>query len=104
MTKKEFFNKKIIPQIQEQIWTYEYHLIRSRFILAQLQKELETLEKSEVFIPGEIAQEAIQKKEREKEVLIKEIEEAKRNIQVLPLLKAGEEKFLEYFKDTIKNL
>jgi septal ring factor EnvC (AmiA/AmiB activator) len=104
MTKKDFFTKKIIPQIQEQIWTYEYHLIRSQFILDQLQKELELLETSQLYTPGENVEEVMAKKEREKKTLRKEIEEAKRNLQVLPMLKAGEERFLEFFKKAIKKL
>jgi len=104
MTKKEFFIQKIIPQIQEQIWTYEYHLIRSQFALEQLQKELEMLESAQVFKPGEVPEKVLQERKAQKENLRKEIEEAKRNIAVLPLLKAGEERFLEYFKQVVEKL
>ncbi len=104
MTKKEFFIQKIIPQIQEQIWTYEYHLIRSQFALEQLQKELEMLESAQIFKPGEVPEKVLQERKAQKENLRKEIEEAKRNIAVLPLLKAGEERFLEYFKQVVEKL
>ncbi len=104
MTKKEFFIQKIIPQIQEQIWTYEYHLIRSQFALEQLQKELEMLESAQIFKPSEVPEKVLQERKAQKENLRKEIEEAKRNIAVLPLLKAGEERFLEYFKQVVEKL
>jgi len=104
MTKKEFFIKKIIPQIQEQIWTYEYHLIRSQYALEQLQRELEMLEKTQVLRPGEISEEVLKERQSQKENLEREIEEAKRNIAILPLLKAGEERFLEYFKGIVEKL
>jgi len=100
MTKKEFFIKKIIPQIQEQIWTYEYHIIRNQFALERLKRQLRVFERSQVLKPGE----KFTEREAEKESIKREIEEAKRNLQVLPLLKAGEEEFLEYFQKVVQSL
>jgi hypothetical protein len=104
MTKKEFFVKKIIPQIEEQIFTYEYHLIRSQYALDQLQKELVALEQKRPLKPGEEPEKVLRETQIQKGNLKREIEEAKRNIAVLPLLKSGEERFLEYFKKIVEKL
>jgi len=53
MTKKEFFTKKIIPQIEEQIFGYDFQLIRNQYILERLEKELDNLEKVPVLRAGD---------------------------------------------------
>lgn len=103
MTKKEFFLQKIIPEIETQIWTYEYHLIRTQFILEELKKQLEEIEKIRIYLPQENPEQKIQI-EKEKEQIKKQIEEAQKNLTIIPLLKAGEEKFLSYFKELVEKM
>jgi microcompartment protein CcmL/EutN len=106
MTKKEFFTKKIIPRIEEQIFEYDFQLIRNQYILERLEKELEKLEKnSRYFGQGDNVEKILEEKERREEAeLEQQIEEVKRNIAYLPLMKEEEEKFLEYFKELIEKL
>jgi septal ring factor EnvC (AmiA/AmiB activator) len=104
MTKKEFFTKKVIPQIEEQIFSYEFQLIRNQYILERLEKELENLEKSPVFQAGDNVEKMLREKAQRKAEIQKQIEEVKRNIAYLPLMKEEEEKFLNYFKNLVEKL
>jgi septal ring factor EnvC (AmiA/AmiB activator) len=104
MTKKEFFIKKVIPQIEEQIFNYEFQLIRNQYILERLEKELESLEKDFVFQAGDNVEKILREKAQRKAEIKQQIEEVKRNLAYLPLLKEEEEKFLEYFKKIVEKL
>jgi hypothetical protein len=104
MTKKEFFTKKIIPQIEEQIFGYEFQLIRNQYILERLEKDLENLEKTPVFQAGDNVEKILKERGQRKAELEQQIEEVKRNIAYLPLMKKEEEKFLDYFKGLIEKL
>jgi cell fate (sporulation/competence/biofilm development) regulator YmcA (YheA/YmcA/DUF963 family) len=104
MTKKEFFTKKIIPQIEEQIFGYEFQLIRNQYILERLEKELDNLEKTPVFRAGDNVEKILKERAEKKAEIEQQIEEVKRNIEYLPLMKEEEEKFLEYFKEYIEKL
>jgi len=104
MTKKEFFTKKIIPQIEEQIFGYEFQLIRNQYILERLEKELDNLEKTPVLRAGDNVEKILKERNERKTELEQQIEEVKRNIAYLPLMKEEEEKFLEYFKEYIEKL
>jgi hypothetical protein len=104
MTKKEFFTKKIIPQIEEQIFGYEFQLIRNQYILERLKKDLENLERTPLFQPGENGEKILKERNERKVELEQQIEEIKRNIAYLPLMKEEEEKFLNYFKKLVEKL
>jgi hypothetical protein len=104
MTKKEFFTKKIIPRIEEQIFEYDFQLIRNQYILERLEKELDNLEKTPVFRAGDNVEKILKERGERKAELEQQIEEVKRNIAYLPLMKEEEEKFLEYFKGLIEKL
>jgi hypothetical protein len=104
MTKKEFFTKKIIPRIEEQIFEYDFQLIRNQYILERLEKELDNLEKAPVFQAGDDVERILKERGQRKAEIEKQIEEVKRNIAYLPLMKEEEEKFLEYFKSLIEKL
>jgi hypothetical protein len=104
MTKKEFFTKKIIPQIEEQIFGYEFQLIRNQYILERLNEDLEALEKTPVFQARDDVEKILKEREEKKAQLKQQIEEVKRNIAYLPLMKKEEEKFLDYFKNLIEKL
>jgi cell fate (sporulation/competence/biofilm development) regulator YmcA (YheA/YmcA/DUF963 family) len=104
MTKKEFFTKKVIPQIEEQIFGYEFQLVRNQYILQRLEKELEKLEKTPVFQAGDNVEKILKERAEKKAEIEQQIEEVKRNIEYLPLMKEEEEKFLEYFKEYIEKL
>jgi len=104
MTKKEFFIKKVIPQIEEQIFNYEFQLIRNQYILERLGKELENLEKSPVFQVGDNVEKMLRERAQRKTEIQKQIEEIKKNIAYLPLMKKEEEKFLDYFKNLVEKL
>jgi hypothetical protein len=104
MTKKEFFTKKIIPQIEEQIFGYEFQLIRNQYILERLEKELDNLEKTPVFRAGDNVEKILKERNEKKAEIEQQIEEVKRNIEYLPLMKEEEEKFLGYFKEYIEKL
>jgi hypothetical protein len=104
MTKKEFFTKKIIPQIEEQIFGYEFQLIRNQYILDRLEKSLEDLEKTPVFQVGDNVEKILKERGQRKAELEEQIKEVKKNIDYLPLLKEEEEKFLEYFKNLVEKL
>jgi cell fate (sporulation/competence/biofilm development) regulator YmcA (YheA/YmcA/DUF963 family) len=104
MTKKEFFTKKVIPQIEEQIFGYEFQLVRNQYILQRLEKELEKLEKTPIFQAGDNVEKILKERAEKKAEIEQQIEEVKRNIEYLPLMKEEEEKFLEYFKEYIEKL
>jgi hypothetical protein len=104
MTKKEFFTKKIIPQIEEQIFGYELQLIRNQYILERLNEDLEALEKAPVFQARDDVEKILKKREERKAQLRQQIEEVKRNIAYLPLMKEEEERFLDYFRNLVENL
>jgi hypothetical protein len=104
MTKKEFFTKKIIPQIEEQIFGYEFQLIRNQYILERLEKDLENLEKTPVFQAGEDVEKILKMRSQRKAKLEQQIKEVQENIAYLPLMKEEEEKFLNYFKDFVEKL
>jgi len=104
MTKKEFFTKKIIPRIEEQIFEYDFQLIRNQYILERLEKELDNLKKTPVFRAGDNVEKILKERNERKTELEQQIEEVKRNIAYLPLMKKEEEKFLDYFKDLIEKL
>lgn len=104
MTKKEFFTKKIIPQIEEQIFNYEFQLIRNQYILERLEKDLKDLEKTPVFQAGENVEKALRERGQRKAELEQQIEEVKRNIAYLPLMREEEKKFLEYFKNLTERM
>jgi hypothetical protein len=104
MTKKEFFTKKIIPRIEEQIFEYDFQLIRNQYILERLEKELDNLEKTPVFRAGDNVEKILKERGERKAELEQQIEEVKRNIAYLPLMKEEEEKFLNYFKELIEKL
>jgi hypothetical protein len=104
MTKKEFFTKKIIPRIEEQIFEYDFQLIRNQYILERLEKELDNLEKAPVFQAGDDVERILKERGQRKAEIEQQIEEVKRNIAYLPLMKEEEEKFLEYFKGLIEKL
>jgi|YelNatPaOPRAMG01_1025707.scaffolds.fasta_scaffold03444_11 hypothetical protein len=104
MTKKDFFIKKVIPQIEEQIFGYEFQLIRNQYILEKLKKELDNLEKSTVFQAGDNIEKILKEKAKRKAEIQQQIEEVKRNLTYLPLLKEEEEKFLEHFKKIVEKL
>ena len=104
MTKKEFFTKKIIPKIEEQIFEYDFQLIRNQYILERLEKELENLEKTPIFRAGDDAEKILRERKERKAELEQQIEEVKRNIAYLPLLREEEEKFLNYFKKLVERL
>lgn len=98
MTKKEFFVKRIIPKIEEQIFDYEFQLIRNQYILERLESELKRLEATPIF-QGRNIEESLKEIGKRKEDLKKEIERVKQNITYLPLMIEEEKKFLEYFKE-----
>jgi microcompartment protein CcmL/EutN len=104
MTKKEFFTKKIIPRIEEQIFEYDFQLIRNQYILERLEKELDNLEKTPVFRAGDNVEKILKERNERKTELEQQIEEVKRNIAYLPLMKEEEEKFLNYFKELVEKL
>jgi len=104
MTKKEFFIKKIIPQLEEQIFSYDFQLIRNQYILERLKKELEELEKSPIFQVGEDAEQILKERAKRKGEIQEQIEELTKNISILPLLKEEEEKFLNHFKEITEKL
>jgi|GEM_PF-1691335 len=104
MTKKEFFTKKIIPQIEEQIFGYDFQLIRNQYILERLEKELDNLEKVPVLRAGDNIEKILKERGERKAELEQQIEEVKRNIAYLPLMMEEEEKFLEYFKKLVEKL
>jgi len=104
MTKKEFFTKKIIPKIEEQIFEYDFQLIRNQYILERLEKELEKLEKAPVFRAGDDVEKILKERGERKVDLEQQIEEVKRNIAYLPLIKEEEEKFLNYFKKLVRKM
>jgi aminoglycoside phosphotransferase (APT) family kinase protein len=102
MTKKEFFTKKIIPRIEERIFEYDFQLIRNQYILERLVEELEELKRTPVFRAGDNIEKILKEREERRRELEQQIEEVKRNIAYLPLMKEEEEKFLEYFKNLIE--
>lgn len=104
MTKKEFFKAKIIPKLEEQIFSYDFQLIRDQYILERLRKELEELEKNPVFRPGDEVEKILKERNQKKQEVQQQIEEIKKNIAILPLLKEEEEKFLSYFKGLIEKI
>lgn len=104
MTKKEFFIKKIVPQIEEQILNYEFQLIRNQYILERLNEELKELEKDPIFQIGENPEKILKERAKRKAELEKQIEEVQRNIDYLPLLKKEEERFLKYFRSYSESL
>lgn len=104
MTKKEFFTKKVIPQIEEQILNYEFQLIRSQYILERLNDELKDLEKEPVFQLGENPENFLKERGQKRAELERQIKEIQKNIDYLPVMKKEEEKFLEYFKKIIEKL
>lgn len=104
MTKKEFFKQKLIPQLEEQIFEYEFQLIRNQYILQRLQKELEEIEKTPILEPTKDIEKILRERGKRKNELQEEIEKVKKNIALLPLLKEEEEKFLEYFKKLVDTL
>jgi|YelNatPaOPRAMG01_1025707.scaffolds.fasta_scaffold10164_1 DNA-binding transcriptional MerR regulator len=104
MTKKEFFIKKVIPKIEEQIFGYDFQLIRNQYILNKLEKDLEDLEASPVLQAGDNIDKVLKERGQRRAELKQQIEELKRNIAYLPLIKEEEEKFLEYFKNLVENL
>lgn len=104
MTKKEFFKNKLIPQLEEQIFEYEFQLVRNQYILQRLQKELEEMEKTPILEPTQNIEKILRERGKRKSELQEEIEKVKRNIEILPILKAEEEKFLEYFKKFVESL
>jgi hypothetical protein len=104
MTKKEFFTKKIIPQLEEQIFSYEFQLIRNQYILERLKKELEELEKSPIFQVGEDVEKTLKERTKRKREIQEQIEELTKNISLLPLIKEEEEKFLNHFKQIVEQL
>jgi hypothetical protein len=104
MTKKEFFTKKIIPQIEEQIFGYEFQLIRNQYILRRLEKDLEDLDKMTVFKSGEDVEKILKERAQRKAELEQQINEVKRNIAYLPLMREEEERFLDYFKNLVEKL
>mgnify|MGYP001773316476 CR=1 FL=1 len=104
MTKKEFFIKKIIPQLEEQIFEYEFQLIRNEYILERLQKELEDLEKTPVFQPGDNVEKILKERAKKKAELEQQINEIKANIAYLPLMRDEEKKFLDYLKGLIDKM
>jgi cell fate (sporulation/competence/biofilm development) regulator YmcA (YheA/YmcA/DUF963 family) len=104
MTKKEFFTKKIIPQIEEQIFGYEFQLIRNQYILERLEKDLEDLDKMPVFKSGEDVEKILKERAQRKAELEQQINEVKRNIAYLPLMREEEERFLDYFKNLVEKL
>ncbi len=104
MTKKEFFTKKIIPQLEEQIFSYDFQLIRNQYILERLKKELEELEKSPIFQVGEDVEKTLKERAKRKKEIQEQIEELNRNISLLPLIKEEEEKFLNHFKQIVEQL
>jgi hypothetical protein len=104
MTKKEFFTKKIIPRIEEQIFEYDFQLIRNQYILERLEKELDNLKKTPVFRAGDNVEKILKERGERKAELEQQIEEVKRNIAYLPLMREEEEKFLNYFKELIEKL
>jgi uncharacterized coiled-coil protein SlyX len=104
MTKKEFFINKIIPKIQEQIFEYDFQLIRNQYILERLTEELNNLEKVPVFQTGENFEKELKERAKKKVELEQQIEEVKRTITYLPLMIEEERKFLEYFKGLIERL
>lgn len=104
MTKKDFFLKKIIPQIEEQIFNYEFQLIRNQYILERLNEELKEFEKEPIFPIGENPEKILRERAKRKAEVEKQIEEVQRNIDYLPLMKQEEEKFLNYFKNLIEKI
>jgi hypothetical protein len=104
MTKKEFFTKKIIPRIEEQIFEYDFQLIRNQYILERLEKELDNLEKTPVFQAGDNGEKILKERNERKTDLEQQIEEVRRNIAYLPLMKEEEERFLNYFKNLVEKL
>ncbi len=101
MTKKEFFVKKIIPKIEEQIFDYEFQLIRNQYILERLEKEKENLENTTILKPGGEIEKSLKELGKRKAQLEEEIERVKRNIAYLPLMIEEEKRFLEYFKELV---
>lgn len=104
MTKKEFFLKKIIPQIEEQIFNYDFQLIRNQYILERLNEELQQFEKDSILPVGEDPEKILKERIKKKNELQKQIEEIQRNIDYLPVMKKEEERFLKYFKDLIEKI
>jgi|YelNatPaOPRAMG01_1025707.scaffolds.fasta_scaffold20334_2 pyruvate/oxaloacetate carboxyltransferase len=104
MTKKEFFLQKIIPQVEEQIFVYDFQLIRNQYLLERLNKELEAVNKSLIVPPGANQNQFLKEREKKMEELQKEIEKVKENIAYLPLMKAEEEEFLKYLKTLVEKM
>lgn len=104
MSKKEFFIKKIIPQIEEQIFNYDFQLIRNQYILERLNEELKEFEKEPIFQVGEDPEKLLRERTKRKTELERQIEEVQKNIDYLPLMKKEEEKFLDYFKSLIEKM
>lgn len=104
MTKKEFFLQKVIPQVEEQIFNYEFQLIRNQYILERLERELKIFEETPVALAGEDVERAIKERARRKADLEEQIEEVKRNIVYLPTLREEERNFLEYLKNLVAQM
>lgn len=104
MTKKEFFIKRIIPQIEEQIFNYDFQLIRNQYILVRLHEELKGFEKEPIFQAGEDQEKLLKERVKRKTELERQIEEVQKNIDYLPLIKKEEEKFLNYFKSLVEKM
>jgi len=104
MTKKEFFTQKIIPKIEEQIFEYDFQLIRNQYILERLEKELENLEKMTILEGGDEVEKILRERTEKKAQLEQQIKEVKRNIAYLPLMREEEERFLNYFKALVERL
>lgn len=104
MNKKEYFLKKIIPQIEEQILNYDFQLIRNQYILEKLNEKLQELEKELIFEVGQDPEKILKERMRRKTEIEKQIEEVQKNIDYLPLIKKEEEKFLEYLKKIVEKM
>ncbi len=103
MTTKEFFIKKIIPQIEEQIFTFEFQLVRNQYIFERLKSELENLEKMPL-LAGENVEKALRERAERKAEVEKQLQEVQRNINFLPIIIEEEKKFLEYFKTLVEKM
>ena len=65
---------------------------------------MENLEKTPVLGSGDDVEEILREKKERKAELEQQIEEVKRNIAYLPLMREEEEKFLNYFKKLVERL
>lgn len=103
MTKKDFFVKKIIPQIQEQIFAFEFQIIRNEYVLERLQKELENLERMPL-VDAKDPEKALREKAQKRAEIEEKIEEIKRNLSYLPFAIEEEKNFLEYVKNLVEKM